>query len=68
MQTSFTFEGVVGELDSKELNAACDAVIDALMQELPEKLQCVLVMRFVLEKTQERLETTKLSKRNLTRR
>lgn len=63
MQTSFTFEGVVGKLDSEELNAACDAVIDALMLELPEELQCVLVMRFVLEKTQERLETMKLSGR-----
>lgn len=63
MHANFTFEGVVGRLDSEELNAACDAVIDALMRELPEELQCVLVMRFVLKKTQERLETMKLSGR-----
>lgn len=54
MGVSFSYKGGI-TLHSREIDAACNAVIETLLKELPEETCCYTVMASILEETKERL-------------
>lgn len=59
MGVSFSYGGGI-TLHSEEIDAACNAVIETLLKELPEEKCCYTVMASILEEAKERLGMRKI--------